>query len=96
MSTKTVTSSSSTHWPVRRRSTSGPQPLNGGGTNGGGNGDSIRAGEDTAEFPVPVAHWRFEDNALDWAGESDGTEKGGVVLCRQTKRVRALRATRFP
>ncbi len=56
----------------------GPQPLNGGGTNGGGNGDSIRAGEDTADFPVPVAHWRFEDNALDWVGESDGTESGGV------------------
>ena len=58
----------------------GPQPLNGGGTNGGGNGDSIRAGEDTADLPVPVSHWRFEYDAVDWVGSSHGTESGGVAF----------------
>ena len=58
---------------------SGQRLESGGGTNGG-NGDSIRAGEDTTDLPVPVSHWRFEYDAVDWVGSSHGTEKGGVAF----------------
>ena len=51
----------------------------GGGTNGG-NGGSIDAGFGAVDLPVPVSHWRFEDDAVDWVGSSHGTEKGGVAF----------------
>ena len=51
----------------------------GGGTNGG-DGGSIDAGFGAVDLPVPVSHWRFEDDAVDWVGESHGTEKGGVAF----------------
>ena len=61
----------------------GPQPLGNGGTNGG-DGGPVRAGFGTgngaADLPVPVSHWRFEDDAVDWVGSSHGTEKGGVAF----------------
>ena len=51
----------------------------GGGTNGG-DGGSIDAGFGAVDLPVPVSHWRFEDDAVDWVGSSHGTEKGGVAF----------------
>ena len=50
-----------------------------GGTNGG-DGGSIDAGFGAVDLPVPVSHWRFEDDAVDWVGSSHGTEKGGVAF----------------
>ena len=56
----------------------------GGGTNGGGNGDGVQAGEGespgTAAFALPVAHWRLDGDALDWAGSSHGTVGGGAAF----------------
>ena len=61
----------------------GPRPLGDGGTNGG-DGGPVRAGFGTGngavDLPVPVSHWRFENDADDGAGSSDGTEKGGVAF----------------
>ena len=51
----------------------------GGGTNGG-DGGLIDAGFGAVDLPVPVSHWRFEDDAVDWVGSSHGTEKGGVAF----------------
>ena len=51
----------------------------GGGTNGG-DGGSIDAGFGAVDLPVPVSHWRFEDDAVDWVGSSHGTEKGGIAF----------------
>ena len=51
----------------------------GGGTNDG-NGGSIDSGEGAVDFPVPVSHWRFEYDAVDWVGSSHGTESGGVAF----------------
>ena len=51
----------------------------GGGTNGG-NGGSIDSGDGAADLPVPVSHWRFEYDAVDWVGSSHGTESGGVAF----------------
>ena len=63
----------------------GPRPLDGGGgTNGGGDGGPIQAGEGEAPgasaFRIPVAHWRLNGDALDWAGSSHGTVGGGAVF----------------
>ena len=62
----------------------GPRPLNGGGTNGGGDGGPVQAGEGeapgTPSFALPVAHWRLDGDALDWAGSSHGTVGGGAVF----------------
>ena len=56
----------------------------GGGTNGGGDGDAVQAGEGespgAASFALPVAHWRFDGDALDWAGSSHGTVGGGAAF----------------
>ena len=61
----------------------GPQPLGDGGTNGG-DGGPVRAGFGTGngavDLPVPVSHWRFEYDAVDWVGSSHGTESGGVAF----------------
>ena len=63
----------------------GPRPLDGGGgTDGGGDGGPIQAGEGEAPgaafFALPVAHWRLDGDALDWAGSSHGTVGGGAVF----------------
>ena len=58
---------------------SGQRLDSGGGTNGG-NGGSIDSGEGAVDFPVPVSHWRFEYDAVDWVGSSHGTESGGVAF----------------
>ncbi len=62
----------------------GPRPLNGGGTNGGGDGGPVQAGEGeapgAAPFALPVAHWRLDGDAVDWAGSSHGTVVGGAVF----------------
>ena len=62
----------------------GPRQLNGGGTNGGGDGGEVQAGEGdspgTASLALPVAHWRLDGDALDWAGSSHGTVGGGAVF----------------
>ncbi len=58
---------------------SGQRLESGGGTNGG-NGGSIDSGEGAVDLPVPVSHWRFEYDAVDWVGSSHGTEKGGVAF----------------
>ena len=62
----------------------GPRPLNGGGTNGGGDGGPVQGGEGeapgTAPFALPVAHWRLDGDALDWAGSSHGTVGGGAAF----------------
>ena len=57
----------------------GQRLSSGGGTNGG-DGGSIDAGFGAVDLPVPVSHWRFEDDAVDWVGSSHGTEKGGVAF----------------
>ena len=61
----------------------GPRSLGDGGTNGG-DGGPVRAGFGTGngavDLPVPVSHWRFEYDAVDWVGSSHGTEKGGVAF----------------
>ena len=51
----------------------------GGGTNGG-DGGPVRAGFGAVDLPDPVSLWRFEDDAVDWVGSNDGTEKGGVAF----------------
>ena len=58
---------------------SGQRLESGGGTNGG-NGGSIDSGFGAVDFPVPVSHWRFEYDAVDWVGSSHGTESGGVAF----------------
>ena len=62
----------------------GPRQLNGGGTNGGGDGGEVQAGEGdspgTASLALPVAHWRLDGDALDWAGSSHGTVAGGATF----------------
>ncbi len=58
---------------------SGQRLDSGGGTNGG-NGGSIDAGYGAVDLPVPVSHWRFEYDAVDWVGSSHGTESGGVAF----------------
>ena len=58
---------------------SGQRLDSGGGTNGG-NGGSIDSGDGAVDLPVPVSHWRFEYDAVDWVGSSHGTEKGGVAF----------------
>ena len=58
---------------------SGQRLESGGGTNGG-DGGSIDSGYGAVDFPVPVSHWRFEYDAVDWVGSSHGTEKGGVAF----------------
>ena len=58
---------------------SGQRLESGGGTNGG-NGGSIDSGEGAMDLPVPVSHWRFEYDAVDWVGSSHGTESGGVAF----------------
>ena len=58
---------------------SGQRLESGGGTNGG-NGGSIDSGDGAVDFPVPVSHWRFEYDAVDWVGSSHGTESGGVAF----------------
>ena len=61
----------------------GPRSLGDGGTNGG-DGGPVRAGFGTGngavDLPVPVSHWRFEYDAVDWVGSSHGTESGGVAF----------------
>ena len=56
------------------------QRLGSGGGANGGDGGSIDAGFGAVDLPVPVSHWRFEDDAVDWVGSSHGTEKGGVAF----------------
>ena len=56
------------------------QRLGSGGGINGGDGGSIDAGFGAVDLPVPVSHWRFEDDAVDWVGSSHGTEKGGVAF----------------
>ena len=58
---------------------SGQRLESGGGTNGG-NGGSIDSGDGAVDLPVPVSHWRFEYDAVDWVGSSHGTENGGVAF----------------
>ena len=58
---------------------SGQRLESGGGTNGG-NGGSIDSGFGAEDLPVPVSHWRFEYDAVDWVGSSHGTESGGVAF----------------
>ena len=58
---------------------SGQRLESGGGTNGG-NGGSIDSGEGAVDLPVPVSHWRFEYDVVDWVGSSHGTESGGVAF----------------
>ena len=62
----------------------GPRPLNGGGTSGGGDGGPVSAGEGespgTGSLALPVAHWRLDGDALDWAGSSHGTVGGGAAF----------------
>ena len=58
---------------------SGQRLESGGGTNSD-NGGSIDSGEGAVDLPVPVSHWRFEYDAIDWVGSSHGTEKGGVTF----------------
>ena len=58
---------------------SGQRLESGGGTNGG-NGGSIDSGYGAVDLPVPVSHWRFEYDAVDWVGSSHGTESGGVAF----------------
>ena len=58
---------------------SGQRLESGGGTNGG-NGGSIDSGFGAVDLPVPVSHWRFEYDAVDWVGSSHGTESGGVAF----------------
>ncbi len=58
---------------------SGQRLDSGGGTNGG-NGGSIDSGDGAEDLPVPVSHWRFEYDAVDWVGSSHGTESGGVAF----------------
>ena len=58
--------------------------VSGDGTNGGGDGDAVQAGEDetpgAAAVVLPVAHWRLDGDALDWAGSSHGTVGGGAAF----------------
>ena len=62
----------------------GPRPLDGGGTSGGGDGGPVSAGEGespgTGSLALPVAHWRLDGDALDWAGSSHGTVGGGAAF----------------
>ena len=58
---------------------SGQRLDSGGGTNDG-NGGSIDSGDGAVDLPVPVSHWRFEYDAVDWVGSSHGTESGGVAF----------------
>ena len=58
---------------------SGQRLESGGGTNGG-DGGSIDSGFGAVDLPVPVSHWRFEYDAVDWVGSSHGTEKGGAAF----------------
>ena len=58
---------------------SGQRLESGGGTNGG-DGGSIDSGFGAVDLPVPVSHWRFEYDAIDWVGSSHGTESGGVAF----------------
>ena len=58
---------------------SGQRLESGGGTNGG-DGGSIDSGFGAVDLPVPVSHWRFEYDAVDWVGSSHGTESGGVAF----------------
>ena len=58
----------------------GVQELGSGGGTNGGDGGSIDAGFGAVDLPVPVSHWRFEDDAVDWVGSSHGTEKGSVAF----------------
>ena len=61
-----------------------PRQLNGGGTNDGGDGGEVQAGEGespgTVSVALPVAHWRLDGDALDWSGSSHGTVGGGAVF----------------
>ena len=62
----------------------GPRPLDGGGMNGGGDGGPGWGGEGespgAASLVLPVAHWRLDGDALDWAGSSHGTVGGGAAF----------------
>ena len=56
------------------------QDLGNGGTNGGGgDGGPVEAGEGV-DLPAPVAHWRFDGDADDSAGSSDGTARNGAAF----------------
>ena len=50
-----------------------------GGTNGG-DGDSVRADSEAVDLPDPVAHWDFDNDAVDSVGSSDGTVSGGAAF----------------
>ena len=50
-----------------------------GGTNGGDR-NSVRADSEAVYLPDPVAHWRFDNDADDDAGSSDGTVSGGAAF----------------
>ena len=50
----------------------------GGGTDGGDGGDAIGAGTDAVDLPAAVAHWRFDGDADDAAGSSDGAAMNGA------------------
>ena len=52
----------------------------GGGTDDGDGGDAIGDGAEAADLPAPVAHWRFDGDALDQVGSSHGTVGGGAVF----------------
>ena len=56
------------------------QDLGNGGTNGGGgDGGPVEAGEGV-DLPAPIAHWRFDGDADDSAGSSDGTARNGAAF----------------
>ena len=57
----------------------GPRPLGDGGTNSGDR-DSVRADSEAVDLPYPVAHWQFDNDAVDSVGSSDGTVNGGAAF----------------
>ena len=55
--------------------------------------DDEEADDGAVDLPDPVAHWSFDNDAVDGAGSSHGTVSGGAAS-RPTKRVKASVATR--
>ena len=57
----------------------------GDGTDDGDGGDAIGAGAETADLPAAVAHWRFDGDADDAAGSSDGVAMNGASFAADAR-----------
>ena len=57
----------------------------GGGTDDGDGGDVIGGGAEAADLPAAVAHWRFDGDADDAAGSSDGVAMNGASFAADAR-----------